>query len=310
MRFFRPDCHPERSANRCSEPGFSLIELMIVCVVLAIVAEAAVKCIAIASQRSRAEQTKVDLTQEGREFVDEFERDIHQAGYPGCHQFDSYLNTCSPGSISTTTGPMVQTTVAIGLTYVSNTEVVFEGDVNGDGVIESVWYRLVDSNGNYPPSTTCPCILQRSEQSKISGVWTAQNTNFSQELNNIVNSGVPTYPNPYGNGLNIAGNTLFANGGMTNTAYYAAVTTFKDYPLFSAYDQFGNLVQLPRDVTNTTDQPFMLYSALTQNTAQPVIKSVRLTVNLLGSATAGYDITNGVRPVMTLVGSGRVNNNN
>ena len=303
-----------------NEYGFSLIELLIVCVVLVIVAGAALKCIALASQRSRSEQTKVDLTQEGREFVDEFERDIHQAGYPGCRMFNNIALTCVPGSISTTTQtPMELHTVAMGLVYVSNTEVVFEGDVNGDGAVESVWYRLVDLNGNYPPSTNCPCTLQRSEEPKDStdSSWPvnpgglsgspAQPTFFSQQLNNVINSGVPTAGNVYGNGLSIAGNTLFANGTMTNDAYYAAVTTFKDYPLFSAYDQYGNLVNLPKSIMNAADQPYLLESA--QNPTVNVIKSIRLTINLLGSGTTGYDMSNYTRPVATLVGSGRINNN-
>ena len=299
-------------ANSCnSEFGFSLIELMIVCVVLSIVTGVVVKCIALASQRGRSEQTKVDLIQEGREFVDEFERDIHQAGYPGCRMFNGYSATCLPGSISTAApSPMTQSTIAMGLVYVSNTEVVFEGDVNGDGLVESVWYRLVDSSGNYPPSTTCPCTLQRSEQAKNPNNSTlplSQATSFSQELNNIVNSGVPAAGSVYGNGLAIAGNTLFANGSLTNTAYYAAVITFKDYPLFSAYDQYGNLVNLPKSIMNLADQTYLMESA--QNPTQSVIKSIRLTVNLLGSGTTGYDLNNGVRPVATLVGSGRINNN-
>ena len=296
--------------SRC-ESGFSMIELMIVSLVLIVLAASAVKYVSVATRRSRSEQVKVDLTQEAREFVDEFERDVHQAGYPGCRMFNGYSATCIPGFISTTSpSPMTQSSLAMGLVYVSNTEVVFEGDVNGDGLVESVWYRLVDSNGNYPPSTTCPCTLQRSESQKDSTNSTfplSQATFFSQELQNVVNSGVPAAGSPYGNGLNIAGNTLFAGGAMTNTAFYAAVATFKDYPLFSAYDQYGNLVTLPRSVMVTGDQPYLMESA--QNPSQSVVKTIRLTINLLGSGTSGYDLNNGVRPVATLVGSGRINNN-
>lgn len=302
---------PSSRRTVASDRGFTLVELMIVCIVLVILVGAALKYIAVASQRSRQEQTKVDLTQEGRQFVDQFERDIHQAGYPGCHMFDSYTATCVPGSIpvSSISGPMEQSSVAMTLDYVSNTEVVFEGDTNGDGIVEVVSYRLVDGNGNYPPTTTCPCVLQRSEQNKVSGsVWSAQPTNFSQQLSNVINSGRPAAGAAYGNGLNLAGTTIFGGGGQTNTSYYAAVTTMKDYPLFSAYDQYGTLVTLPRDITVAGDQAFLLESA--QNTSQSVIKSIRLTINLLGSATTGYDASNGVRPIVTLAGTGRVNNNN
>ena len=57
-----------------SQKGFSLIELVIVCAILTIVLGAVFNGIDLATQRSQAEQTKVDLTQEGREFIDEFER--------------------------------------------------------------------------------------------------------------------------------------------------------------------------------------------------------------------------------------------
>jgi hypothetical protein len=175
--------------------------------------------------------------------------------------------------------------------------VIFEGDVNGDGLVDSVQYRLVDSNNNFPPSTTCPCTMQRSEVSKVNGTAPlAQATNFTQELQNVVNSGVPASGQVYGNGLNIAGNVLFANGTLTNTQYYAAVTTFKDSPVFAAFDQNGAPVTLPADISTTAGQ-----------TTLASIRSVRLTLNLLGSATTGYDMKTLARPVTSLVGNGRVN---
>lgn len=268
--------------------GFSLLELAIASAVLLVVTATAVNYIGVATQRSHAEQTKVDLTQEGREFVDEFERDIHQAGYPGCADFNNYgINNCTAGT------HYANINFAAGLTTLSSTGISFEGDVNGDGVVESVRYRLVDSANNYPPTATCPCTLQRSEVPKASAgtpVW-------SQELQNIVNSGVPVGnpPAAYGGGLAIAGNIIA--GTMSNTAYYAALTTFKDFPVFTAYDQYGNPIALPLDNTSVTGQQTLA-----------TVKSIRLTINLLGSGTTGYDLKTGVRPVVTLVGNGRRNN--
>jgi hypothetical protein len=139
--------------------------------------------------------------------------------------------------------------------------------------------------------------VQRSQIAKVAGTApTAQATNFSQELQNVVNSGVPPAGSVYGGGLPIAGNVLFAGGG-SNDAYYAAVSTFKDFPLISVFDQNGSIIALPLDDTTPAGQ-----------TALANIKSVRLTINLLGSGTSGYDIKNGVRPVVTLVGNGRRNN--
>ena len=274
--------------------GFSLLELLVSITILFVVVGTAVNYIGIATQRSKLEETKVDLAQEGREFVDEFERDIHQAGYPGCDVFNNI------GSANcATTANYNNAALAMGLVSISYTNIVFEGDVNGDGLVESVQYRLVDSNLNYPPAS-CPCTLQRSQVQKVAGLSApayTQATSWSQELQNVVNSGSPQGNAAYGGGVPISGNVLFAGGSISNDAYYAAVSSFKDFPVFSAYDQTGSLVQLPLDATTLAGQ-----QALTK------IRSIRLTINLLGSGLSGYDLKTGVRPVVTLVGDGRRNN--
>jgi prepilin-type N-terminal cleavage/methylation domain-containing protein len=266
--------------------GFSLIELLVVLAILSIVMGSAVRYISIATKRSLIEQTKVDLSQEAREFVDEFERDIHQSGYPNCRMFSSGAG-CNLNSDK----------IAAGLVSVSNTSITFEGDVDGDGSVNSVSYQLIDQAGNSPPTGNCPCIIQRSQIPKALGTAPlAQGPpQWSQELQNVVNSGTPVGGAIYGGGLNIAGNTAW---GATNTAYYAAVATFKDYPVFSAYDQSGLPVTLPVDISTPAGQ-----------TAVTSIASIRLTLNLIGNATTGVDMQTNVRPVLTLVGSGRVNNN-
>jgi len=291
----QPTLQP-RSLRVSQAGGFSLIELVIAAAILLVVVGISVNYIALATQRSKAEMSKMDLTEESRAFVDEFERDLHQAGYPGCAIFNTGSN-CS--------AHLSDATMAAGLVLVSNTQIIVEGDVDGNGTIDSVQYRLVDSAGNFPPTGTCPCTLQRSQVAKVGGVApTAQATNFSQELQNVVNSGVPAPCTVYGGGLTIAGNVLFAGGTITNDAYYAAVTTFKDFPVFSFFDQNGQppsvggvCVNLPQDDSTVAGQ---------QNLA--LIKTVRLTVNLLANATTGSDMKTGVRPVITLVGNGRRNN--
>jgi len=278
-----------------AERGFSLIELLVVCLVLVIVLGGVFRIINHVMQRSQVEQVKVDLTQQAREFVDEFERDVHQAGYPNCRMISTpgAATNCPPDY----TNPLVaqNASVAAGLVLVSNTEVIFEGDVDGDGVVDTVWYRLVDQNGNFPPATTCPCTIQRSQMPKAAGTLPlAQPTLFSQELQNIVNSGVVAGTTPYGTGLAISGNTVW---GQTNTAYYAAITTFKDYPVFTAYDQNGAVIQLPLDLSTANGQANI-----------PNIKSLRLTINLLANAVTGTDQKTNLRPVETLMGNVRLVN--
>jgi hypothetical protein len=73
--------------------------------------------------------------------------------------------------------------VAAGIVAASATDLWFEGDVDGSGVISSVRHQLVaDANGN------CPCTIQRSAVNKLSGSWTSQSTSYSAELDNVINS--------------------------------------------------------------------------------------------------------------------------
>ncbi len=160
MTLARETISPREKRQRAAVGGFSLIELLVVAAVLLVVLGGVVSYITIALQRSKAEQTKVDLTQEGRAFVDEFERDIHQAGYPNCRMFNTGSN-CS--------AHFNDHTMAAGLVSVSSTQIGFEGDVDGDGNVDTVWYRLVDSAGNFPPTGTCPCTIQRAQVNKVDG---------------------------------------------------------------------------------------------------------------------------------------------
>jgi hypothetical protein len=138
---------------------------------------------------------------------------------------------------------------------------------------------------------------------KVNGTMPlAQPTTFSQELQNVVNSGVPVGTAPYGGGLTIAGNTAW---GATDSAYYAAVSTFKDYPVFQAYDQSGNIVALPLDITTPAGTAALTCAA----TSTSCVKSIRLTINLLANATTGFDLQTKVRPVTTMVGNARLVNN-
>jgi prepilin-type N-terminal cleavage/methylation domain-containing protein len=296
-----------RQTSLLSQEGFSLLELVIVCAILSIVLGSVFSGIDLTTQRSQAEQTKVGLTQEGREFVDEFERDLHQAGYPNCRMIKApglgAAPNCPTDYSSANATVATYSGVAVGLVYVSNTEVIFEGDVDGDGVVDTVQYRLLDSALNYPPTGTCPCTIQRSQRAKVNGTMPlSQPTTFSQELQNVVNSGVPAGTAAYGGGLAIAGNTAW---GASNTAYYAAVSSFKDYPVFQAYDQNGLIVQLPQDNTTTAGAALLACPIGTAN----CIKSIRLTINLLASAVTGVDLKTNVRPVTTLVGDARLVNN-
>jgi type II secretory pathway pseudopilin PulG len=288
------------------QAGFTIIELVLVCLILGIVLGAVFSGISVTIARGQAEAVKVDLTQQGREFVDEFERDLHQAGYPNCRMVStSGVSTNCPTDFSVSgSNPVTQNqNVAVGLVYLSNYKVEFEGGVDGSGTVYSIQYRLLDSNGNFPPTTTCPCTLQRSEVQKVNGTlpW-AQGTNFVQELPNVVNSGQPAINTTYGGGLAISGYTAW---GVTDSAYYASLATFKDYPVFQAYDQSGNNITLPLDLSVSGSTPVLTCPA----SSTTCVKSVRITLNLLANVNTGVDTQTRVRPVTTLVGEARLVNN-
>jgi prepilin-type N-terminal cleavage/methylation domain-containing protein len=294
-----------RSTSTPRQGGFTLLELMLVCAILSIVMGAVFNSIRLTIARSQAEQVKVDLTQQGREFVDEFQRDLHQAGYPNCRIVGTagVVPNCPTDYTQPTAVPVEQNTaVAIGLVYVSSTKIIFEGAVDGTGTVYSIQYRLVDVNGNDPPTTNCPCTLQRSEVVKKVATPFLQTPAFMQELPNVVNSGQPVAGAFYGGGLAIQGTTAW---GATNSAYYAAVSTFKDYPVFQAYAQDGTSITLPRSVNTAGDTPILTCSV----SSIDCIKSIRLTLNLLANANTGADIQTKVRPVTTLVGNARLVNN-
>ena len=296
-----------------SDAGFSLLELMLVVAILTIVLGAVFNGMDQATKRSQVEQTKVDLTQQGREFVDEFERDVHQAGYPNCRMVATAgvaANCPADGTIPTSGAglPVIENPlVAAGIVSISSTQVVIEGDVDGSGTVSQVWYQLVDSAGTPVAQSagTCPCKLQRAQFAKLAtsdAIWPLPQpalTAFSLELQNVVNSGQSTTAGVYSGGLPIAGNTAW---GETNTAYYAAVSAFKDFPVFQAYDQLGQIVALPQDLHNSTNLNC-------SPTSQTCIKSIRLTINLLANGTTGVDLKTNTRPVTTLVGDARLVNN-
>jgi type II secretory pathway pseudopilin PulG len=285
-----------------SEAGFSLLELVLVCAIMTIVLGAIFKGMDQATKRSEVEQTKVDLTQAGREFVDEFERDVHQAGYPNCRM----VATAGVLSSNCPTNPVtnmfldpvrLNPVVAVGLRYVDSTKVIFEGDVDGSGVVSRVVYQLVDSAGTPVSLSTgsCPCKIQRSQVAK-----SQPSDSFSLELENVVNSGQSTTAGVYSGGLTIAGSTAW---GELNTAYYAAVSAFKDFPVFQAYDQQGLIVSLPQDLLVSGNR------LNCQATYTNCIKTIRLTINLLANGLTGVDLQTKVRPVTTLVGDARLVNN-
>jgi len=172
--------------------GFTLLELLLGMSLLLVVTGAVFEQINQMQKKSGSEAIKVDLSQEGREFVDQTVRDLHMSGYPSVSMYTS----------ADTTSQMV----AAGLARVSPTEILFEGDVNNDGSVYSVDIQYVANDPNNP---NCPCV-KRSVVPKAQGSPLNQGTSPTPlEINHVF---------PPGTGPGQSGEDLFAfydqNGGV------------------------------------------------------------------------------------------------
>jgi prepilin-type N-terminal cleavage/methylation domain-containing protein len=166
------------TARAGRERGFSLVEMLMGLLILLIVMGAVMQIITGALANATVEQSKLDLVQEAREFMDQMSRDLHEAGNPSPRSVSASLLTASP-----TTN---DTHAAVGLVKVAAGELWFEGDVDGQGAVSVIHYWL-------DPSTTgnCPC-LRRSALVKVQGDPLAGQTTASWqvEVQNVKNTSI------------------------------------------------------------------------------------------------------------------------
>jgi len=166
------------------QKGFSLIEMMVVVLILGIISAGIFVQLDTAQQRAFSEQVKLDNFQEARDFVDQFFRDVNQIGYPNSRMVDTTSALWSPALAA----PLINDNrMAIGLVKIDANEIRFEGDMNGDGVVQSVIYSL---NG----SGSCTLCLQRSQVDKVSAdPLTGQSLNWGTEVNDVVSTPIFSY---------------------------------------------------------------------------------------------------------------------
>jgi prepilin-type N-terminal cleavage/methylation domain-containing protein len=172
-----------RRARR-RQNGFSLLEMMVTVAILGIVTAGLFVQIDMAQQRAFSEQIKLDNFQEARDFVDQFFRDVNQIGYPNSRMVDTTSVLWSPAL----TSPLINDNrMAIGLVKIDANEIRFEGDMNGDGVVQSIIYMV---NG----SGSCTLCLQRSQVDKVSASpLTGQTQNWGTEVNDVINAATFSY---------------------------------------------------------------------------------------------------------------------
>lgn len=201
-----------------SERGFSLIEMMMVLAILTLVMGVTMKAINDVQKRARTEEAKVDLNQESREFVDQIVRDLHQSGYP-----TSGMYTTAPGAQSSA--------YAQGITAGDQTSIQFEGDVDGDGIVDIVNYQLI-TDATVAPGGQCPCILRRSQVKKING-GPQPAPLYNTEVDQVINSA--------GGGASwvIAGSFLVQNNPNTTVANDTYYAQYKTHPIFRYFNISG-----------------------------------------------------------------------
>jgi prepilin-type N-terminal cleavage/methylation domain-containing protein len=171
-----------QAGNR--QNAFSLLEMMLVLLIFSVVSGGIFMQLNTAQQRAFSEQVKLDNFQEARDFVDQFFRDINQIGYPNSRMVDTTSASWAPALAS----PLINDNrMAIGLVKIGANEIHFEGDMNGDGVVQSVIYMI---NG----SGTCALCLQRSQVDKVSAdPLTGQTQNWGTEANDVISNPIFSY---------------------------------------------------------------------------------------------------------------------
>jgi len=186
-----------RNLARRVQHGFSLIEMMLVVAIMGVISAGILSQMNEAQQRGYSEQVKLDNFQEARDFVDQFFRDINQIGYPSSRLVDTTSLTWSPALTTQTTYPLASPYIfdnrmAMGLVSIDANAVQFEGDMIGNGVVQSIIYQI---NG----SGSCTLCLQRSQVDKVAGnplpttSGGGQGLNWGTEVNDVLTNPIFSY---------------------------------------------------------------------------------------------------------------------
>jgi prepilin-type N-terminal cleavage/methylation domain-containing protein len=170
-----------RNHRAVRQRGFTLLELLLVMLILSLIVGAVFSQMSDAQQRLNTEENRLGDFQEARDFVDQFFRDINQAGTPNIRMFDPTAITFSSPNIN-------DSRLAIGLVKIDTGTLMFEGSVNGTGTVQSVIYQV---NG----SGTCTLCLQRSQIDKITAnSLSGQNSpNWGTEINDVTSTTIFKY---------------------------------------------------------------------------------------------------------------------
>jgi prepilin-type N-terminal cleavage/methylation domain-containing protein len=193
--------------KQAGQRGFTLIELLMVVLLLSIIVGAVFSQIERAQVRYKVEDQKVDLTQQEREFIDQFTRDLHQAGYPSIAVFGGAFGLNS-------------SRIAAGVWSISQTDLRMEGDVDGTGV-QTVEYSYFDGAGWPGPGLNpCPC-LRRSAAPKVDGI--APSAQVAGAAFTQVQNVVPLATQPIFSAYDATGAPVDISATITNPAKLAQI---------------------------------------------------------------------------------------
>jgi len=118
--------------NLRAKHGFSLLEMLIVLAVFTFIVGGIFGNLSQSQIRYQFEQEVAELQQSSRNAVDLMEREIKLAGFPKASYYDSGQNWTSANSNK----------VAAGFITIGATNLVFEADIEEDGIVERVDYNL------------------------------------------------------------------------------------------------------------------------------------------------------------------------
>ncbi len=239
--------------------GFSLLEMLIAVAIVSAVLGVVMRGIMQMQQRSNAESTKVDVSQQTRDFIDQMVRDIHNVGYP------------PPLVVNGAPVCTGNAAISCGVISYSPTQIIYEGDLDGSGTVYRVWVQLQAGAGG-----KCPCTLQRGAVRKVDALAGTAPTYFT-EVNGVLNSG---------NGFGGATYPISLPGSGTYTSYGTA-------DVFDAYDVGGaavgtcatiaacssihsvqitaNIAPSYQDLATKTYQVFSITSKARMNNNNPII---------------------------------------
>jgi hypothetical protein len=208
-------------------------------------------------QRSKTESTKVDASQQTRDFIDQMVRDIHNVGYP------------PPLVVNGAPACSTSTSIACGVISYTPTRIVYEGDLDGSGIVYQVTVQLQAGTGG-----TCPCALQRGvvRKSDLPNVPT-----YFAEVDGVLNSGNgfggATYP------ISLPGPGSYSSYGTADVfdAYdvsggsVGACTTIAACSSIHSVQITANIAPTYGDASTKIYQVFSITSKARMNNNNPVI---------------------------------------